>query len=625
LCSDLWPADPFLFSYDSSQRVVQETVEGLGDSQTSGGQGTYSFSYTSTSNNGYNAWTYKNVETLPDSNQQITYTNFAGEVMLSVYYDVGAGQKFDTWHKYDSLGRLIMTAEPSAVTGYNDTYSDLLNYNNQTGLYQYLANTSGLIEITDWGTSTTATSTTAGDVKGFLKDTKIEQGQQGTAILTGSQQYYLQTANSVSVYPIATETVCRNTNGTGGETTSYSYTFFTGTVQVQSVTTTYPTVTSGENGPGTADVEVVFNDNYARPIWTKDADGFIDYVAYDPATGAATKTITDVDTTKTGDFQNLPNGWTTPSGGGLHLISSYIVDGLGRPTKTTDPIGNVSYTVYLDTNYEVRAYPGWTGSATTGPTEDYREDRVSSYFESLTMTATPHTTNGVPDGTEAISNVQTLSRQYISAGGQEVRDDDYFNLSGLTYSVAAYFGTQNTNYFTSVYGYDNRGRQVRTLTPNGTIYRTVYDGQSRELSTWVGTNDTPPSGEWSPTNNGSPSNMVQITGNVYDGGGVGDSDLTQVTEYPGGTAANRVSQMFYDWRDRLVATKSGVQASEERRPLTTTMAMASLSPLLTACPTPRPRPCSGHTRPILTTSKGGCIWSRLTAWINRRAPSPPTA
>jgi RHS repeat-associated protein len=45
--------------------------------------------------------------------------------------------------------------------------------------------------------------------------------------------------------------------------------------------------------------------------------------------------------------------------------------------------------------------------------------------------------------------------------------------------------------------------------------------------------------------------------------GVGDSLLSQATQYPGGSAANRVTNNYYDWRDRLVATKSGVQASED--------------------------------------------------------------
>src|SRR6266853_1070387 len=107
----------------------------------------------------------------------------------------------------------------------------------------------------------------------------------------------------------------------------------------------------------------------------------------------------------------------------------------------------------------------------------------------------------------------------MSAGGQIVRKDDYFNLPGVTYSVSAYIGTQNTNYYTTNFGYDDRGRKDRVQTPNGTIYRTVYDGLGRPISTWIGTNDTTGNGqEWTPTNNTSPSNMIQISGNVFDTG-----------------------------------------------------------------------------------------------------------
>ena len=42
----------------------------------------------------------------------------------------------------------------------------------------------------------------------------------------------------------------------------------------------------------------------------------------------------------------------------------------------------------------------------------------------LTMTATPHLTGGVPDGTEAISGVQTLSRGLTNAAGQTVASID---------------------------------------------------------------------------------------------------------------------------------------------------------------------------------------------------------
>ena len=56
--------------------------------------------------------------------------------------------------------------------------------------------------------------------------------------------------------------------------------------------------------------------------------------------------------------------------------------------------------------------------------------------------------------------------------------------------------------------------------------------------------------------------MVEVSARVYDNGGVGDGNLTQETDFPGGGAAPRVTQYFYDWRDRLVASKEGVQDNE---------------------------------------------------------------
>jgi hypothetical protein len=114
----------------------------------------------------------KTVETLPDSSTNTVYTNFAGEMMLNVFQN--SGQKWETFYKYDGAGRVIMKANPSAVTGYNDAYADLLDQN-QVGDYGYLSSSSGLIELTDYYTSTTATETTAGSVAGYYQDTKLDR------------------------------------------------------------------------------------------------------------------------------------------------------------------------------------------------------------------------------------------------------------------------------------------------------------------------------------------------------------------------------------------------------------------------------------------------------------------
>jgi RHS repeat-associated protein len=467
--------------------------------------------------------------------------------MLKVYHDTSSGLNWDYFTQYDGSGRVILQAQPSAVTGYNDSFSNLA---------VTLSSSSGRINTVDYYTSTTAGETTAGGVAGYEQDEKVQQGQNGAAITLNATQYFQHTANGTSVDPVANFTRYRNTDGSGGEQTSYAYTWFTGTTQMQSEAVSLPVISSSQNGPGTADTTTTFFDTQQRPIWTKDPDGFLNYVAYDAVTGAVTKTITDVDTTQTSDFQNLPTGWSTPSGGGLHLKTLITVDALGRPTQTTDPLGNITYLVYLDTNHEERIYPGWNTSTNlpTGPTQDYRTDRTNSYNEELTMTATPHLTGGVPDGTEAISGVRTLARQYISAGGQDTADDKYFNLTGVTYSTSPHIGTLNTNYYETTYGYDSRGRLSTTTLPTNTVETETFDGLGRLISTAIGTTSL----------------ASTITANyVYDnntlGGStaVGDGNLTQIINHPGGSAADRVTEQYYDWRDRLVASKQGAQSSED--------------------------------------------------------------
>jgi hypothetical protein len=431
-----------------------------------------------------------------------------------------------------------------------------------------------LITRYDYYTTTTAGETTAGGVAGYQQDVQIKQGQQGTLIPQETWQYYAHAYNGQTIAPVASDTVYGGTGGSDPRTTSYTYTWYLGTAQIQSETDTAPGISTTQNGPGTnaPDVTTTFFDTYAQPIWTKDPDGYINYTAFDPATGAVIKTITDVDTTKTDDFTGLPDGWSTPSGGGLHLITTMVVDALGRTTKETSPgpNNNVTYTVYIDNlpsripgvpDHEVRVYQGWNSTlnppAPTGPTQVYRDDLVDGYSETFTMTATPNLTGGVPNGTEAISGLQALSRQYMDAAGQVTATYDYFNLTGLPYAVTV-MGMVGVNFYQTQYGYDNRGRQSQTTTANGTIYQTVYDSLDRAVSDAVGT---------------TMANLMQVRSYQYDNGGVGDSNLTQETESPGLGAADRVTRMWYDWRDRQVAMKSGVSATENdgvNRPIVVT-------------------------------------------------------
>ena len=116
------------FAYDSGC-VATQSVAGFGSSSTSGGDGTYTFTYTSSTANsaGVNSWQMKTVVTQPDGNVNITYTNAYGNVMLNIYEDTTTSQQWATYYKYDASGRCILMAQPSAVTGYDDSYADLVN------------------------------------------------------------------------------------------------------------------------------------------------------------------------------------------------------------------------------------------------------------------------------------------------------------------------------------------------------------------------------------------------------------------------------------------------------------------------------------------------------------------
>src|SRR5207245_1747288 len=113
----------------------------------------------------------------------------------------------------------------------------------------------------------------------------------------------------------------------------------------------------------------------------------------------------------------------TPAGGGLNLGTTYQVDDLGRVTLQVNPnhAHDSIITVYNDPNHDVRIYHSSTNVANTtfGPTQDVRIDYPGSYIETLTTADPPNFTNGLPNGTESFTaaNLQTLSRQYISAGG----------------------------------------------------------------------------------------------------------------------------------------------------------------------------------------------------------------
>jgi RHS repeat-associated protein len=605
---------PDAMGRDTRYRVIQETVAAEGCSSCSHGFGTFKFEYyvgqqyttyalddlnpnDQFTPHDTNGWYLRTTEYLPDTtesdwtdnDQNIVYTNELGQVILFVQFlkngtaSTSDDNKLLTYHRYDEDGRETYTVHPSALSGYSENNADLIDF---SATSSFLSQNSGLIERFEYETDALANpagATTPGNVVGLLKNAYVRKGFAGADIKVSSQTYYKHEYGGAQTNPIAESSVYADVTGDGVNDelkTSYSYVrrrdaSNVDTTRIESMTVTHPLVSSSRNGSGVvADTETVVYDAVGRPIWIKDADDFLTYLEYDDRTGAVSKRIVDVDTSQTSDFADKPSTWSTPSGGGLHLVTTMTVDGLGRTTKETAPNGNVTFTVYKDAQHETRQYRSAAGSfSQVGPvvvTREYRPVESAPagerqvYYETLTSSATPTLgIDGTPNGNETIDgpDIQSLTRELTSDAGQIVEIDRYFDPPDTGYSQAdPTVGTPSSNYHATLIAYDQTGEVKRVEGPTGTITRTIYDGLGRPTSVWVGTDDIPTSEYWSPTNNAG-ANMTQVASYVYDNGSVGDGNLTQITRFPGGTAANRVTEMAYDWRNRLIATKTGATAT----------------------------------------------------------------
>jgi len=110
-------------------------------------------------------------------------------------------------------------------------------------------------------------------------------------------------------------------------------------------------------------------------------------------------------------------------------------------------------------------------------------------------------------------------------------------------------------------------RRNRTVSPGGTITRTVFNSRGLPTGAWVGTNDND-NGATStdPTGGGtSGNNMVQVSGVEYDANlPGGDSNATKQTAcVDSNSANNRVTSFLYDFRNRRTATDGEIDFYEQ--------------------------------------------------------------
>ena len=316
-------------------------------------------------------------------------------------------------------------------------------------------------------------------------------------------------------------------------------------------------IPTGQNGSGTANQQTEIFDTFGQLNWLRDPRGFITYQSFDDVTGAMTQRIQDCDGTKI----TLPSGWSTPAGGGLHLITDYEHDELGRPTQSLGPAHDVdgvtvrtaNWTVYKDLDDET-----WSGQGyATGTSPNYTYTLVNPVSLNIlsedglttkSVSATRASTSGKLNSSDSFpqSSWVRLSVNLFNKEGQQTASLLYHDIP------ATGDGSSGTNYNETTFNYDAMDRQNMVKTSGGTITRTVFDVRSQTEKVYVGTDDTGAT-DSDPTGGGAPgNNMVLTQQNEYDDGNDGgDGNLTKTTLPVDAAAANdRVTNFDYDFRNR---------------------------------------------------------------------------
>lgn len=534
----------YAYEYDGSRRVTKETLDG------GALQMTFAFAESAFAD-GYNNWKYKTTETRADGSQNITYANYAGQTMLHVFKS-GANQWL-SFFKYTSDALVALAANPAALTGYDEQYADLLH--EVTGNYEFMKDNDGLVRTWTYHTPT-----------GYILSERIQKGELGTPLNFHEYQYTERTVSGAPSTWFLTREIDypSDTDQTKQIITDTSFTYYTGTAAVQERVTALPVVAAAQNGSGVAATRRAYYDQFSNNTWTMDERGFLTRLTYDLATKALTQRIDDVDTALVTDE---PPGWTTPAGGGLHLITDFEHDDEGRVTQTLGPshsidiagtattIRRATWTVYKDAAHEV-----WTGQGyATGTAPSYTYTLINPV--SITKMDKDGRTTELIRATRASTSGKLLptdsfaQSSYIRWTTMQYGSDNLLASQRVYHTIPTTGeGSSGTNYDQTNFGYDVLKRQNKQATPGGTITRTVFDVRDNPQKIYVGTNDTGAT-DSDPTGGGATgNNMVIITQNEYDAGlAGGDNNVTKITQYVD-AATTRETRLLYDWRNRRTDT-----------------------------------------------------------------------
>ena len=402
----------------------------------------------------------------------------------------------------------MLTAQPSELNAEppDDSKPDLLDKQTD-GSYRLMNADQGLVEGIDYyATSDSST----GAVAGYVKDDYVEQGQDAfSEALQDFYKYVVLTGGGLTINAVSAETVysavTTDTSNTSGRTTSFAYQ--DNSVPITQITETLPSIPTSGTGQqnlltasgytGTI-VTAFYDDGQVHTV--ADADGYGTTYTYNGLCGEVYQTVTDV-----------------TLGGTSTIETDVLYDLLGRPVVTYD--GNDDVT------------------------------NIQPYMDGL-LQSTVITTPAAGPTQEVVTNSGdgTITSYATAPNGlKEAISETWLDFSGRAIETQTVAGSGSTQIYTTFIAYDGWGHLNWTENAVGTFTSYDYDGLGRLTDVSITTADSFYDAE---------TEALQ-----YDNNGVGDGNLTQVTQFTNSYTPDHVTNSYYDWRDRLVVQSNGLQTT----------------------------------------------------------------
>ncbi len=376
------------YSYNSAQDYYLSSVVQRGGLDGSGNSTDVTKSYVRTWNENlspsdvsdpYNQWQRKLVIEEKDSSDNVlkrttSFVNFYDGVLFRIVEEGddigtdpntrrGVAYRYEdsriTWEIEDSAIAWSAINTAGGVDAIASSNNDIFGWASDKSAY--IEDSSGVIWVYDFATTTTATTSTAGDVAKYVKTKKLLEGDDETAANFLAYTYIENTTSIDADHVYAVAEVKRYLDASTYTSTAYTYDWFPGApyAHIMAKKITARQVSSGEY---LYSVEL-FNSR-GQLTWSCEVDSDtspteyrnIQRREYDDA-GRLSRQTDDVSTTVASPTDPDSWTWSTATGYGLHLVTEYDYDSMGRIIEKRGPVyvaqtdGDAPYEVARDATW----------------------------------------------------------------------------------------------------------------------------------------------------------------------------------------------------------------------------------------------------------------------------------